>query len=312
MANTSAKMETTLEQPASLEAIQMNMKRFSLFVTVLACALSGMADTNIPQHSANMDAKRDVSAKSSFLVDTNRSFPMLFIVGDSTVHNPQKIERGWGDVIEKYFLTNKIRVENHALGGRSSRTFITQGWWDKIMDAAKPGDFVLIQMGHNDGGPLDDTNRARGTIRGLGEETKDIYNPIMKKPETVHTYGWYLRKYISDARAKGMTPILCTPVPRCPKEQAKPGVEEKSDYVRLAAAVAEAEKVPLVNLNLLIMNEYAKFTPAEVKEKFFTPVDGTHTSFAGAELNARSVVAGLRQLKDCPLGGYLKAEPKAN
>lgn len=295
--------------PKRLPIVSYNqMKAIILFLLTFAGILTGTADTNIPQHSANMDAKRDVARKSGFLLDTNRSFPMLFIVGDSTVHNPQKTERGWGDVIGKYFETNKIRVENHALGGRSSRTFITQGWWDNILSAAKPGDFVLIQMGHNDGGALDDTNRARGTIRGLGDDTKDIYNPITKQPETVHTYGWYLRKYISDARARGMTPILCTPVPRCPKEQVKPGEIEKSDYVRLAAAVAEAEKVPLVNLNLLIMNEYAKFTPAEVKAKFFTPADGTHTSLVGAELNAQSVVTGLKQLQDCPLAGYLKPD----
>jgi rhamnogalacturonan acetylesterase len=251
---------------------------------------------------------RDVSSKSGFLTDTNRTFPMLFIVGDSTVHNPQKTERGWGDMIGKYFDTNKIRVENHALGGRSSRTFITQGWWDKVLAAAKPGDFVLVQLGHNDAGPLDDTNRARGTIRSLGEETKDTYNPIMKKPETVHTYGWYMRRYIADAHAKGMTLVLCTPAPHCPKEQVKAGDVEKSDYVRMSTELAAAEKVPFVNLNQITMQHYAELTPAQVKQQYFTPADNTHSSFAGAELNAQSVVAGLRQLKDCPLTGFLQPE----
>jgi hypothetical protein len=100
-------------------------------------ALSGRAAEPIsPNNSANLDAKRDVAAKSGFLTNTNRTFPMLFIVGDSTVHNPGKGERGWGDVIGTHFETNKIRVENHALGGRSSRTFITQGWWQKVLDTA--------------------------------------------------------------------------------------------------------------------------------------------------------------------------------
>ena len=284
------------------------MKTIILFLLTFTGTLTSTADINISPHSANLDTQRDVMRMSGFLVDTNRTFPMLFIVGDSTVHNPLKTERGWGDVIVKYFESNKIRVENHALGGRSSRTFITQGWWNNILNAAKPGDFVLIQTGHNDGGPLDDTNRARGTIRSLGEETKDIYNPIMKKPETVHTYGWYLRKYVSDARAKGMTPILCTPIPHCPNAPVKSGDVEKNDYVGLSAAVAEAGKVSLVNINLLTMNEYAKLTPAEIKEKYFTPADDTHTSLAGAELNAQSVVKGLRQLKDCPLADFLKIE----
>jgi hypothetical protein len=83
-------------------------------------------------------------------------------------------------------------------------------------------------MGHNDGGPLDDTNRTRGTIHGLGGDAKDIYNPITKQPETVHTYGWYLRKYIADARTKGMTIIVCSPVPHCPDEAVKAGEMEKA------------------------------------------------------------------------------------
>jgi len=261
-----------------------------------------------PGSSANLDAKRDIAAKSGFLTDTNRAFPMLFIVGDSTVHNPGRGERGWGDVIGKYFDTNKIRVENHALGGRSSRTFQTQGWWDKVLAAAKPGDFLLVQMGHNDGGPLDDTNRARGSIRSLGEETKDIFNPITKQPETVHTYGWYMRKYIADARAKGMTPILCTPVPHCPANPVKDGDIEKSIYVNMATAVAASEKALFINLNQLAMAHYATNTPDGIKHQWFTAADNTHSSPAGAELNAGCVVAGIRALDTCPLRDYLKSE----
>ena len=284
------------------------MTKFILPLLVGATISLRAAEPISPQDSANMDVKRDVAAKSSFLVDTNRALPMLFIVGDSTVHNPQKTERGWGDVISKYFDKEKIRVENHALGGRSSRTFITQGWWEKVLAAAKPGDFVLIQMGHNDGGPLDDTNRARGSIRGIGDESKDIYNPIMKKPETVHTYGWYLRKYISDARAKGMTPILCSPVPHVPKAEVKAGDIENWDYVRNAGQVATNENVLFINLNQITISHYASMTPAEIKAKYFTPADNTHSSFAGAELNAQSVIEGLKKLANCPLVGFLKPD----
>jgi lysophospholipase L1-like esterase len=285
-----------------------------LFVAVAALSASA-AEPATPNSSANLDAKRDVAAKSGFLTDTNRTFPILFIVGDSTVHNPGKGERGWGDVIGKSFDTNKIRVENHALGGRSSRTFITQGYWDMILAAAKPGDFVLIQMGHNDGGALNEEApgskyplRARGTIRGLGEETQEIDNVLTKQHEVVHTYGWYLRKYINDAHAKGMTPIICTPIPHCLKEPVKAGDLEKSPYVEMSTAVAKAEKVPFVNLNQITLSHYAGLSPQEIKEKYFTPADGTHTSPAGAELNAQSVVEGLKQLKDCPLAGYLRTD----
>ena len=262
-----------------------------------------------PQDSANMDAARDTGSKSGFLSDTNRAFPILFIVGDSTVHNPSRGERGWGDIIGRNFDDKKLHVENHALGGRSSRTFITQGWWDKVLTNSKPGDYVLIQMGHNDGGPLDDTNRARGSIRGLGDDTRDIFNPLTQKPETVHTYGWYLRKYIADARAKGMTPVLCSPIPHCPTQEVHAGDVEKSDFVRLSAAVAENEKVPFIHLNQIVMSHYAGMPPKEIKEKYFTPADNTHTSLAGAELNAQSVIEGLRQLKSCPLNTYLLPQP---
>ncbi len=280
-----------------------------LGITIAAFSLPA-AEPVLPQNSANLDAQRDANYKARFLVDTNRSFPMLFIVGDSTVHNPQKTERGWGDVIGKFFDTNKIRVENHALGGRSSRTFITQGWWDKVLAAAKPGDYVIIQMGHNDGGPLDDTNRARGSIRGLGEDTKDIFNPITKQPEIVHTYGWYMRKYISDARMHGMTPIICSPVPHVPKSEVHAGDIENWDYVRFAGQVATNENVLFINLNQLVIRHYAGLAPPEIKARYFTPADNTHSSPAGAELNAESVVAGLDAL-NCPLKDFL-LEPETN
>ena len=260
-----------------------------------------------PNSSANLDAGRDVASKSGFLMDTNRTLPLLFIVGDSTVHNPGHGEKGWGDVIGKYFDPEKIRVENHALGGRSSRTFQTQGYWDRVLAAARPGDFVIVQMGHNDGGPLDDTNRARGSIRGIGEEQKEIYNPIMHQPEIVHTYGWYLRKYISDARAHGMTPIICSPVPHVPKKEVQPGDVENWDYVRFAGQVATNENVLFINLNEISISHYAGLTPVEIKAKYFTTADNTHSSPAGAELNAQSVIEGLHTL-DCPLKNDLRAE----
>ncbi len=236
--------------------------------------------------------------------------PTLFIVGDSTVKTGTKGQQGWGDPVVALFDKTKIKVENHAIGGRSSRTFITEGRWDKILAAARPGDFVLIQMGHNDGGPLDDAARARGSIRGTGEETKEIDNPISKKKEVVHTYGWYLRKYVSDAREKKMIPILLSPVPRCPQKQVAKGEVEKNSYVAWSEEVATAEKAGFVHLNKLVMAKYADLTPADIKTKYFTAADGTHTSPAGAELNAACVAEGLRGLKDCVLKDYLLPEKK--
>jgi hypothetical protein len=108
--------------------------------------------------------------------------------------------------------------------------------------------------------------------------------------------------------AKGMTPILCTPIPYCPRDVVKAGDAEKNLYVEMSTAVAQNEKVPFINLNHITMSHYAGMTPQAIKEKYFTPADNMHTSPAGAELNAESVVEGLKQLKDCPLAGFLKAQ----
>jgi lysophospholipase L1-like esterase len=242
--------------------------------------------------------------------DKERPQPTLFLVGDSTVKTGADEQQGWGDAIAAHFDRAKIKIQNRALGGRSSRTFQTQGHWDKLLAVAKPGDFVLIQMGHNDSGAIDDPQRARGSLRGIGEETKEIDNPITKKKEVVHTYGWYLRKYISDAKAKGMTPIIVAPVPRCPQKPVEKGAVEKNNYVVWSEEVAKAERVPLLNLNQLVMARYAELTPADIKAKYFTPADNTHTSPEGAELNAACVCEGLRALKDCPLKDYLRPEKK--
>jgi lysophospholipase L1-like esterase len=242
--------------------------------------------------------------------DPAPKLPTLFIVGDSTVKNGTKGQQGWGDPVIAQFDKTKIRVENHAIGGRSSRTFQTEGRWDKILAAAQPGDFVLIQMGHNDGGPLDDEKRARGTIRGTGEETKEIDNPITKKKEVVHTYGWYMRKYITDAREKKMIPIIVSPIPHCPQKQVEKGEVEKSNYVDWSKEIAKAESAQFVNLNKIVMSKYAELLPADIKTKYFTTADNTHTSPAGAELNAACVVEGVRELKDCSLKDYLLPEKK--
>jgi lysophospholipase L1-like esterase len=242
--------------------------------------------------------------------EEERRLPTLFLVGDSTVKNNTKGQQGWGDPLVGLFDPAKIKVENRAIGGRSSRTFQTEGRWDKILAAAKPGDFVLVQMGHNDGGPLDDPRRARGTLRGTGEETREIDNPITRRKEVVHTYGWYLRKYVADARAKGMTPVILAPVPRCPRRPVERGDVEKSPYVGWAEEVAKAEKVPFVNLNKLVLARYAGMAPDDVRAKYFTPADGTHTNPAGARLNGACVAEGLRALAGCRLKDYLLPEKK--
>src|SRR5436190_22627813 len=97
--------------------------------------------------------------------------PTLWIIGDSTVKNSTRGQQGWGTPFAGLFDGGKIRVENRALGGRSSRTFLREGLWEKVRLDIKPGDFVLMQFGHNDGGPLDE-GRARASLKGNGNEAK--------------------------------------------------------------------------------------------------------------------------------------------
>ena len=244
----------------------------------------------------------------SFAQTTHPSLPTLWIVGDSTVKNGTPSQKGWGEVISPFFDLTKINVQNRAIGGRSTRTFMTDGRWDKILSECKPGDFVLIQLGHNDGGPVNDNTRARGTLRGIGEESQEIDNQLTHQHELVHTYGWYLRKYVQDSKAHGLTAIICSPVPRFPEAPVQKGQLEKSDYVRWSQQIADEQHVPFIQLNGLIMDQYAGLQPDEIKAKYFTPIDNTHTNPAGAELNARCVIQGIRGLKDCPLSGYLKPQ----
>ncbi len=242
----------------------------------------------------------------SFLMQENKR-PVLYIIGDSTVRNGDGSGKngqwGWGTLISAYFDTSKIEIKNHAIGGRSSRTFITEGRWEKILNALKPGDFVMMQFGHNDAGPLDDTSRARGTIKGIGDEEKAIYNPIRKTDEVVHTYGWYLRKYVNEAKAKGATAIICSPVPRNNWVNGKIRRMDK-DYGLWAKQIAEQTNAYFINLNEMIAVQYEKLDTATVSSMFYG--DHTHTSLKGAELNASKVAEGIRMLPAIPLQQFLK------
>jgi rhamnogalacturonan acetylesterase len=246
------------------------------------------------------------TATTSFIF-LKKEKPTFYIIGDSTVRNGDGTGRngqwGWGDFIAAYFDTTKISVRNLAMGGRSSRTFITEGRWDKILAILKKGDYVIMQFGHNDAGPLDDTARARGTIKGIGEESKEIYNPITKKQEVVHTYGWYMRKYINDAKAKGAIAIVCSPIPRNEWQDGK--VSRYTDsYTKWAAEVARSEGAYFIDLNNLVALQYEAMGAEAVKA--FFPADHTHTDLEGAKLNASIVMKELKRIKPGKLKKYWK------
>ena len=232
--------------------------------------------------------------------------PVFYIIGDSTVRNGDGSGRngqwGWGSFMADYFDTTKISVQNLALGGRSSRTFITEGHWDKIMATLKKGDYVIMQFGHNDAGALDDTARARGTIKGIGDESKEVYNPIMKKQEVVYSYGWYMRKYVRDVKAKGAVAIVCSLIPRTDWENGK--VKRSNDsYAKWAREIAEAEGAYFIDLNNIIANKYDAMGEQQVAPLFHG--DHTHTSEAGAKMNVAIIIDEIKRIKPGKLHKYL-------
>ncbi len=241
--------------------------------------------------------------KTSPAADARDGKPTLFLIGDSTVNNSTAGQVGWGKPLPSFFDTNRIHIVNRARGGRSSRTFLTEGLWSNVVAEQRPGDFVLMQFGHNDNGPMDE-GRARASIKGTGDESRVITNKTTGVVETVHTYGWYLRTYVRDAKAKGATPIVLAPVPRNIWKDGKVA-RASADYGKWASEVAASEDVRFLDLNEIIARRYEQDGAEKVQTVYFTATDHTHTTAKGAEVSAACVVDRIRALKDCPLGAYL-------
>lgn len=235
----------------------------------------------------------------------NPKLPTLWIAGDSTAANGGPNATGWGVPFPGFFDLTKVNVANRSRGGRSSRTFITEGLWDRLLENVKAGDIVLIQFGHNDAGAINDTSRARGVIRSLGEETEEIDNLLTKKHEIVHSYGWYLRKMIADVKAKQARPIVLSITVRNEWHDGK--VERRNGpWSGFAAEIAKAADVSFIDHTRLIADAYEQLGAEKVKT--FFPKDHTHTGSEGAELNAALMVAGLRALPGAPIDGWLSAK----
>jgi lysophospholipase L1-like esterase len=226
--------------------------------------------------------------------------PTLFIVGDSTVQSRgQKGAYGWGERIAPYFDITKINVVNYAIGGRSSRTFFTEGRWDNVMTQLKTGDIVIIQFGHNDGGRIGDpAGKRRASGKGTGPETVNDPKPD-GSDEFVHTFGWYMAKYVTDVRKKGAVVILCSPIPH------KDKWEEDRDFSNVAQwdqEVAAANGALYIDLTKVVSDSYRKIGKEKV-DTFFSDAR-THTNDAGAQFNAACVIAGLKSLPQNPIAPY--------
>lgn len=220
--------------------------------------------------------------------------PVLFLVGNSTMRNGTRGDGsngqwGWGYYANKYFDAKKITVENQALGGMSTRTFYTD-LWPAVHEALKPGDWVIVSIGHNDNGEFFDQKRARAVIPGVDPDTCYVgFNQRTQRQDTVYSYGNYLCRYIRETRAKGANPVLMSLTPR-------DAFDDKGKIVRKpqtewAAYIAAVEGVPFVDLNERSgakLDSYSRW-----KQQYHFLGDKIHTSKFGAEMNARSAAEGL-------------------
>jgi lysophospholipase L1-like esterase len=234
--------------------------------------------------------------------------PVLFTVGDSTVKNNDDDENGmwgWGSVIADKFDLNRITVENCAKAGRSARTYLDEGRWDKVYNALQPGDFVLIQFGHNDAGAIN-TGKARAELPGAGSESKVFLMEASGKYQVIYTFGWYLRKFIMDVKEKGATPIVLSYTPRNIWDNGE--IQRNTgSFGKWTREAAEQTGTCFIDLNNLSADKLQKMgweQGLRVVGEYFNH-DHTHTSLKGARLNVESIVEGLKA-SGSPLKDYLK------
>ncbi|SHF43651.1 rhamnogalacturonan acetylesterase [Chryseobacterium takakiae] len=216
--------------------------------------------------------------------------PTLFLIGDSTMankENPDKNpEHGWGQVLNQFFTTG-IEIQNHAMNGRSSKSFRTEGRWDVIEKQLKKGDFVIIQFGHND--------------QKVKDSTK-FTNPYTQ-------YRANLERYVKDTRAKGAIPILMTSIVRRNFNENGVLIDTHKEYPLVVRMVADDLNVPFVDMQLLTEQLEIAYGPENSKklhlhfkegEEPYYPKgkdDDTHLSKLGADLEAKLAAASLKKMK---------------
>ncbi|GCB50431.1 rhamnogalacturonan acetylesterase [Streptomyces sp. NL15-2K] len=200
----------------------------------------------------------------------------LFIAGDSTAaqkYAPAAPETGWGMALP-FFLHKDLIVANHAVNGRSSKSFVDEGRLDVVLGAIRPGDFLIIQFAHNDE-KADDPTRYT-------------------EPWT--TYQDYLRQYVDGARARGARPVLATPVERRRFDAGGNAVPSHGDYPAAMRALAKEERVALLDLQALSLALWQRLGVEETKTYFnwtATEQDNTHFNPPGAIAVARLVAQEL-------------------
>ena len=295
------------------------MKKSLLFSFFLFSFLSCFAQRDI---WIDINGVRDLTLDSIDIANQARPVPgsnrigdnpVLFLVGNSTMRtgtlgNGSNGQWGWGFYVHEYYNEEKITVENHALGGTSPRTFYTL-LWKPILEAVKKGDYVFLELGHNDNGPIDSI-RARSSYRPEGklevrEDSISIYNKVTQQQETVYTFGGYMRRFIREIRAKGATPILFTLTPRNDYEPDDPKrIQRKlADFTPAIFAIGKETNTPVIDLNDISATKLEQYGPWKTNYHFY--LDKIHTSAYGARMNAQSAAEGILASDD-PQLAFLK------
>ena len=235
--------------------------------------------------------------------------PVLFLVGNSTMRNGtlgngNNGQWGWGYFCHEWFDENRITVENHALGGTSPRTFYRRLWPD-VLKGVQAGDYVVLELGHNDNGPVDE-GRARSSIQpALGNDSLLVTIKETGQQEMVYTFGGYIRRFVSETRAKGATPILLTLTPRnAYTDETRTVIDRKlTTFTPWLKALADELHTPLIDLNDISATKLEKFGTWKADYHFFG--DKIHSSAFGARMNAASFAEGLEACTD-PQVAYLR------
>lgn len=224
----------------------------------------------------------------------------VWLAGDSTMapKRPEKRpETGWGEYLEAQFQPGAVIVDNRAVNGRSTRTFIAEGRWQSLLEAMRPGDYVFIQFGHND----------------ESVEKRDRHTPPAD-------YRRNLSRWVREVRERRALPVLLTPVARRRFDAAGHVVDSHGEYPGIVRSVAAEQQVPLIDLQrsseaalrdageLKSRQLYLWLSPGETPNYPEGLRDDTHFSPTGAQRMAEAAVAELRAL-DLPLGRLLKPAP---
>ncbi|WBO67120.1 rhamnogalacturonan acetylesterase [Streptomyces camelliae] len=200
----------------------------------------------------------------------------LYIAGDSTAaqkYADEAPETGWGMALP-FFLRRDHKVDNRAMNGRSSKSFVDEGRLDAILAEIRPGDLLLVQFAHNDEKAADPTRYT--------------------EPWT--TYQQYLRLYLDGARAHGARPVLATPVERRRFDADGNAVPTHGEYPAAMRALAREEDVPLLDIEALSLALWQRLGVEETKVYFnwtATEQDNTHFNPPGAIAVARLVAQEL-------------------